>query len=124
LIVEKHDTRGVMQALALVDIYLNFFEEAFSIYNTLIDDFKESDPNTLFLASVAAIGANKHANAIALLELTILDKNLVNSEARFALAMLYQEDTNLKASSIHLREIMDNNFQSKYFDFNLKEQTR
>ena len=120
LIIEKHDVRGVIQALALVDIYLNFFEESFTLYNTLIDDFQEDDPMTLFFASVAAIGANKKANAIALLELVALNQTAVNPEARFALAMLYQESNNLAATNNHLKIINSEDFQSEYFDFQVR----
>ena len=121
LIIEKHDVRGVIQALALVDIYLNFFEESFTLYNTLIDDFQEDDPMTLFFASVAAIGANKKANAIALLELVALNQTAVNPEARFALAMLYQESNNLAATNNHLKIINSEDFQSEYFDFQVRK---
>ena len=121
LIIEKHDVRGVIQALALVDIYLNFFEESFTLYNTLIDDFKEDDPMTLFFASVAAIGAGKKANAIALLELVALNQSTVNPEARFALAMLYQESNNLAATNNHLEVINSEDFRSEYFDFKVRK---
>ena len=121
VITEKHDVRGVLQALAFVDIYLNFFEESFSIYNQLIDTFDETDPMTLFLAAVSAIGAQKPANAIALLELANLSKDMVNMEARFALALLYQQSNNLQATNIHLKAIDSDTFFSEYFDFNIKK---
>lgn len=48
LITEQKDARGVIQALALTYLYLQEFEKSFTLYNSLIDDFKEQDTQTLF----------------------------------------------------------------------------
>ena len=44
-----------------MDIFTNDFDESYKLYNEVIDDFKINDAGTLFLASVAATGANKIA---------------------------------------------------------------
>ncbi len=108
-----------LQALALADIYLQKFEEAFKIYNELIDNYAIKDSNTLFLAAVSAIGANHHANAIALLELAKLT-NKSNFESRYALGLLYQEVKNLEGAAIEFSIIGDIGFKSRYFTFALK----
>jgi tetratricopeptide (TPR) repeat protein len=120
VMTEVTDVRGVMQSLALTDIYLNFFEEAYTLYNKLIDDLKEDDSHTLFLASVAAIGADHHAEAITLLELANLtDKT--NYEARYALGLLYLEAGNLEAAGIQFDQIKDDKFESNFFDFDIRK---
>jgi len=65
---------NLIQTLAYVDIFTNDFDESYKLYNEVIDEFKINDAGTLFLASVAATGANKITNAIALLELTKLSR--------------------------------------------------
>jgi len=113
---ENDDVVGIMQALGYVDIYTGNYEEAYAIYNELIDTYKQKDTNTLFLASVASIGANHDANAIALLELAKLtDPN--NFESRLALGLLYMEVKNVEAALIQFSKIGDSNFISKYFTF-------
>jgi len=119
IITETHDIKGVLGVLAFTDLYLNFFEESFVLYNKLIDDMKVNDSNTLFLAAVSAIGSNHKDNAAALLELAILDKTSINLEARYALGLLYLEFKNLESSKIQFDKIKSNNFSSKYFDFKL-----
>lgn len=113
------DKRGLLQALALANIYMQDFEEAFVTYNTLIDELNEKDSQTIFLASVSAIAANHHPNAIALLELSkLIDPT--NLEARYALGLLYQEVENFKGAIIQYSKIEDVNFQSEYFDFDIE----
>ncbi len=115
---ESDDVVGIMQALGFVDIYTKNYEEAYAIYNELIDNYKQKDTNTLFLASVASIGAKHDANAIALLELSKLtDPN--NFESRFALGLLYLEAKNPVAAIIQFNKIGDSNFVSKYFSFQI-----
>ncbi len=115
---ENSDVVGVMQALAFVDIYTKNYEEAYAIYNELIDNYKQKDTNTLFLASVASIAAGHDANAIALLELSKLtDPN--NFESRFALGLLYLEVKNPIAAQIQFDKIGNSNFKSKYFSFKI-----
>ncbi len=108
-----------LQALAYTDIYLQDFDQAYAIYNNLIDEHKQQDSNTLFLAAIASIGAAHHANAIALLELAKLS-NTANLESRFALGILYHEAKNLEGASIQYAKIGDGGFQSRYFTFDLK----
>ncbi len=115
---ENDDVVGIMQALGYVDIYTGNYEEAYAIYNELIDTYKQKDTNTLFLAAVASIGAKHNANAIALLELAKLtDPN--NFESRLALGLLYMEVKNIEAARIQLTKIGDSNFISKYFTFKI-----
>ena len=115
---ENDDVVGIMQALGYVDIYTGNYEEAYAIYNELIDTYKQKDTNTLFLASVASIGAKHNANAIALLELAKLtDPN--NFESRLALGLLYMEVKNIQATVIQFSKIGDSNFISKYFTFKI-----
>jgi len=121
LITETHDLRGVLQLLAKVNVYLNFFEESFTIYNKLIDDLDEQDADTLFFGAVSAIGSKHPENAIALLELSILDKTGNNIEAYYALALLYLEAKNIEASKIQFNKIKDSEFKSRYFDFELNK---
>lgn len=110
------DTRGLLQAASLVNIYTRNFEEAFVGYTTLIDNLKVQDSNTLFYGAAAAIGAGHHENAAANLELSILtDKK--NYESRYALGLLYQESDNAEAASIQFGVIGNGDFKSEYFDF-------
>jgi len=115
---ENDDVVGVMQSLGYIDLYTKNYEEAYAIYNELIDTYKLKNTRTLFLASVASIGAGHDANAIALLELAKLtDPN--NFESRFALGILYLEIKNYTAAMIQFNKIGDSNFISKYFDFKI-----
>ena len=107
-----------LQALAYADIYLQEFEQAYAIYNTLIDTHKQQDSNTLFLAAVASIGALHHDNAIALLELAKLT-NKSNLESRFALGILYHEAKNIEGAAIQYAKIGDLGFHSRYFAFDI-----
>lgn len=118
--VEQKDIVGIMQALAYLDIYTNNFEESYTLYNTLIDEHKQQDTNTIFLGATASIGANHPENAIALLELSkLIDPN--NLESRYALGLLYQEVKNYKGATTQYAQIGNTNFQSKYFDFKITE---
>ncbi|HIP60804.1 MAG TPA: tetratricopeptide repeat protein [Campylobacterales bacterium] len=113
-------TIPLLQSLAYTYIYNQNFEEAYKIYNTLIDNHQQKDSHTLFLASIAALGSNHHANAVALLELAKLTDDS-NFESRYALGLLYQEAQNLEGASIQYKKIGNTNFQSNYFTFNLKK---
>lgn len=120
LISEKDDTRNIIQALGLTNIYLKNFEEAFVQYNQLIDELGVTDTNTLLNASIAAIGSNHKENAIVLLNLAKMsDKS--NYEARYGLGLLNQEVKNYKAAAIEYGLIKNEEYQSKYFDFKIKE---
>ena len=104
------------QTKALALIYTRRFEEAYRTYNALIDSCSQSDSHTLFLASVAAIGAGHPANAIALLELSKL-ADTSNMESRYALGLLYQEAKNFEGAAIQYRKIGNSGFVSDYFTF-------
>ena len=116
---ESFDIIPILKRLAYVDLFTKHFEEAYTIYNDLINNKKVTDENTLYHAAVAAIGANHHSNAVALMELVKLkDPNYL--EARYGLGLLWQEAGNLKAASIQYSKIK-NGFESKFFDFNIKK---
>ncbi len=109
---------GVMQALALVNIYTQDFEEAYTIYNELIDTHKQQDSHTLFLAAIAATGASHPANAIALLELA-RRKNPEHEESRYALGLLYLQTKNNKGAVVSFKNMGDLDFQSQFFNFRI-----
>ena len=117
--IETKDIIPVLQRLAFADIYTKHFEEAYTIYNDLIDNKNINDPRTMYYGGVAAIGANHHANAVALMELAKL-KNPKYPEPRFALGLLWQEANNLNAASIQYARIPEF-FKSEFFDFNIKK---
>ncbi|OHE07640.1 MAG: hypothetical protein A3G74_00845 [Sulfurimonas sp. RIFCSPLOWO2_12_FULL_34_6] len=102
--------------LALASLYDNAYEESYTLYNSLIDDLKVRDSQTLFLGAVASTAANHHANAIALLELSKM-KNPNHLESRYALGLLYIESKNNKGAVIQLSKINNSNFNSEYFNF-------
>ncbi|MBE0491420.1 MAG: tetratricopeptide repeat protein [Sulfurospirillum sp.] len=116
--LERYDLPAIMQTMAYINIYTQNFEEAYTLYNKLIDEFKQTDTKTLFLASVASIGAKHSENAIALLELSKLT-DAKNNESRYALGLLYHEAKNIEGANIQYLKIGDTNFQSKYFSFQI-----
>lgn len=116
--IEQNDVIGIMQALAYLDIYTNNFEEAYALYNSLIDEHDQQDTNTIFLGAVASIGANHPENAIALLELSkLIDPN--NLESRYGLGLLYQQTKNYNGAATQYENIGNNGFISKYFSFEI-----
>ncbi len=118
LIDSPKDPVGIIETLALSDIYLKAYEEAYVLLNKLVDHYDMQDSRTLFLTAVAAIGAGHHANAAALLELAKLtDPN--NLESRYALGLLYLEQGNVDAAVIQFSKIPDGTFRSKFFDFDI-----
>ena len=118
LVVETQTSNGILQALALSNIYSNDFEKAFAICNSLLDDLGESDSQTRFLAAIAAMGANRHENAVALLQLAKIE-SATNFEAKYALGLLYQEGKNMKAAIQHYDKISHTGFESEFFDFEI-----
>ncbi|AQW80471.1 paralysed flagella protein B [Campylobacter pinnipediorum subsp. pinnipediorum] len=109
---------NLLQTLAYMQLFTNEFDKSFEIYNILIDNFKVEDPSTLFLASVAATGANKSANAIALLELTrISDPDAI--ENRIALGFLYQEIDNIKAAMLQYSRVGNTDHKNEFYDFSI-----
>lgn len=118
LLEEQEDPAGIVEALGLSDIYLRQFEEAYVLFNQLVDRYKHQDSRTLFLAAVASVGAGHPANASALLELAKLsDPN--NLESRYALGLLYLEQGNSDAAAIQFAKIPNGLFRSEYFDFRI-----
>ncbi|NPA11872.1 MAG: hypothetical protein GXO62_06490 [Epsilonproteobacteria bacterium] len=115
---EVYDIVPILKRLAYANLYTKHFEEAYTIYNDLINNKNITDPHTLYHAAVSAIGANHHANAVALMELAKL-KNPKYYEARYGLGLLWQEANNLNAASIQYGKIA-NGFSSKFFDFNVQ----
>lgn len=108
----------MLQTLAYLDIFSRDYEESYTIYNELIDQYKISDAYTLFLAAVASIGANHTENAIALLELSKLTSP-GNFEVRYGLGLLYQEIKNIKGATIEYRKIGNIGEESKFFSFEI-----
>lgn len=109
---------NLIQTLAYVDIFTNDFEESYRLYNQAIDEFKVNDAGTLFLASVAATGADKIANAIALLELTKLgDASAI--ENRATLGFMYQQIDNIKAALIQYNKLGNVEYENEFYDFEI-----
>lgn len=115
---QESDSSGILQVLGLLNIYTHEYEKALVYYNTLIDEYKEDDSATKFLGAVAALGAGRHENAIALLQIAKIESDS-NLESRFALGLLYQEAKNFKAAGDHYNKIATQNFVSEYFDFEI-----
>ncbi|EIO9596981.1 tetratricopeptide repeat protein [Campylobacter coli] len=116
----KVKDEGMIQTLAYLDIFAQQYEESYALYNTLIDEYGAKDSRTLFLASVAAVGANNPNSAIALLQLSKLtDKN--NKESKVVLGLLYQEVGNYEAAMTQYRTL-PNDFKSEFFTFDIKNQ--
>lgn len=118
LITEQKDVRGIIQALALSYIYLQEFEKSFTLYNSLIDDFKEQDTQTLFLAAVAAIGAGHTQNAATLLQLSKLEAP-TNFETRIANGLLYLQENNYNAAASQFTALVNSGAVSEFFDFKI-----
>ena len=116
---ESFDLIPILKRYAFALFYTKNFEESYTIYNDLINNKHINDSRTLYYAATAAIGANHHSNAVALLELAKL-KNPNNFEARYSLGLLWQEANNLNAASIQYNKI-PNGFESAFFDFNIKK---
>lgn len=117
--LEKTDIPAIMQTLAYLSIYTHDFEEAYVLYNKIIDELGKNDSATIFLAAVASIGANHPENAVALLELSKLT-NPKNNEAKYGLGLLYQEIENWDGATIQYNKMGDIGFQSKYFSFEIE----
>ncbi len=114
----SNNREDLISALALASLYNGSHEEAYTLYNQLIDDMKVRDAQTLFLGAVASIAANHHANAIALLELSKM-KDPEFYESRYALGLLYLEVKKNKAAAIQLGKVRDSTFHSEYFNFDI-----
>jgi len=108
----------LISSLALASLYDKAFEESYTLFNQLIDEYKIRDAYTLFLGAVASTAAGHHENAIALLELAKMkDTNML--EARYALGLLYLQVKNNKGAVIQLERVGDKGFNSLYFNFDI-----
>lgn len=110
---------GLVQVLAYLDIFAGQFQEAYALYNILIDEYQIKDSHTLFLAAVAATGANNPNSAIALLQLAKLSDSS-NKESKAALGFLYHEVQNYEPALLQYKAL-PNDFKSKFFTFDLQK---
>jgi tetratricopeptide (TPR) repeat protein len=117
--ISSDNTKDILHTLAYLSLFTGHYEEAYTIYNELVNTEKEDDANTLFLASVASIGANHPDSAIGYLELAKLT-NPTYSEARLALGFLYQEVGNIDAAIMQYSGLGDSKYQSQFFTFRLE----
>ena len=114
----SQDKRELVSSLALASLYDKAFEESYTLYNQLIDDYRVRDAQTLFLGSVASTAAKHYENAIVLLELSKM-KDSQFLESRYALGLLYLQVRNNQGAGIQLSKIGDNGFTSNYFNFEI-----
>lgn len=121
LIANDSDPRGTMQTLGAIYIYQREFQKAYSIYTTLVDELKESDSHTRFLAAVSAVGAGNYPDAVLLLQLAKMETPTAY-EARYGLGLLYHAANNLKTAAINYNFISVANFHSQFFDFQIDTQ--
>ncbi|MEA3373019.1 MAG: tetratricopeptide repeat protein [Campylobacterota bacterium] len=116
LLSTTESPEDIMAALALASIYDQAFEEAYTLYNQIIDNHKVQDTLTLYLGAIASTGASHTANAIGLLELAKL-KDSKYTESRYALGLLYLEAKNNHGAGIQFEHIGNSGFISEYFNF-------
>ncbi|MCE3039623.1 tetratricopeptide repeat protein [Helicobacter anatolicus] len=115
------DANGILQALALVNIYQHKFEQAYDIYKVLIEKLKEDDSHTQFLAAVAAMGLQDKDNATLLLQLSKMEAES-EFEARMALGMLYQQRGNFRTATGYYNMLSGKIFEPQFFDFEIDTQ--
>lgn len=120
LSTQTKNPNGLLQALGLLNIYQQNFEESYAIYDRLINGLKEDDSYTRYLGAVAAIGAGHKNAASLLLQLSKMDSS-VNYESRFALGLLYQEAENYNAAAQHYNSIANHGFRSEFLDFTIDD---
>ena len=118
LAVSQTSEIGLITMLAYMNIYAGLFEEAYGLYDILINDYKIKDSRIYFLAAVSAVGANNPNTAIALLELAKVEDPF-NQEATLALALLYHEVQNYEPALFQYGRVR-NFFQSEFFTFDLQ----
>jgi len=116
LATTTQNPQDIMNALALASVYSRKFEEAYNLYNQIVDDYKIQDPQTLFLGAVASLGAGHDANAIGLLELAKL-KDPRYLESRYGLGLLYLRVKNFQGAGIQFQNVGNSGFTSSYFNF-------
>lgn len=117
--IERNEVRQLMQSLAITNIYMQNHEEAYTIFNALIDEMKLRDSQTLLNAAIASIAANHKENAIALLQLA-KQQDPKNYEARYALGLLYLEASNPKGAAVEFALIPEGRLDTHYFDFDIR----
>jgi tetratricopeptide (TPR) repeat protein len=118
LSIELDNPEGILQALALTQLFNNSYEIAYNNYNRLIEEHNVKDSRTLFLGGIAGIASKHYANAIALFELARL-KNSRNMETRYGLGLLYLEAKNFAAAGIQYKKFDKTYFNSHFFNFNV-----
>lgn len=118
LAVSQTSEIGLITMLAYMNLYAGLFEEAYGLYDILINDYKIKDSRIYFLAAVSAVGANNPNTAIALLELAKVEDPF-NQEATLALALLYHEVQNYEPALFQYGRVR-NFFQSEFFTFDLQ----
>lgn len=121
LIANESDPRGTMQTLGAIYLYQREFQKAYSIYTTLVDELKEGDSHTRFLAAVSAVGAGNYPDAVLLLQLAKMETPTAY-EARYGLGLLYHAANNLKTAALNYNFIAVPNFHSQFFDFQIDTQ--
>lgn len=119
LALTSGDEAALSAILAYMNLYAGLYEEAYALYDMLINEFKVKDSHTYFLAAVSAIGSNNPNAAIALLELARID-DPTNQEAILALAMLYHEVQNYEPALFQYKKLHDH-FESEFFSFDVVE---
>lgn len=116
----KLQSAKVKEVLAYLDLFSGDYNEAYEIYSNLTNKENFNDPNTLFYAAVASIGASKPQSAIAYLELTkILNPTFV--ENKIALGLLYQEIGNFQAAIAQYSSVGNTKYKNIFFTFKLKD---
>ncbi|MBF6674231.1 tetratricopeptide repeat protein [Campylobacter sputorum] len=110
---------NLLETLAYVDIYANNFDEAYVIYNRLIDTYAITDASLVFYAAVASVGASQYENAIAMLELARIT-NPNDPENRIPLAMLYHSINNMEAAINQYDRLGNNGFISNFFTLDVE----
>ncbi len=121
LSTQTKNPNGLLQALGLLNIYQQNFEESYTIYDRLINGLKEDDTNTRYMGAVAAIGAGHKNAASLLLQLSKMDSS-INYESKFALGVLYQEAENYNAAAQHYNSIANHGFKSEFLDFTIDDE--
>ncbi|MDU7692762.1 MAG: tetratricopeptide repeat protein [Helicobacter sp.] len=121
LTASNKNIAGILQVLALINIYQHKFEEAYAIYDVLINTLKVTDSQTQFLSALASIGSGNYDHAALLLQLSKMEGDS-SFETRLILGMLYQQNGNLKAASSHYKSLIGKNFGESFFDFIIDNQ--
>ncbi|MDP1785480.1 MAG: tetratricopeptide repeat protein [Sulfuricurvum sp.] len=109
---------NISSALALAYFYNQDFEKSYALYNEVIDKYGLKDERTLYMGSLASIGAEHYQNAISLLQLSKMT-NPNYLESRYALGLLYMQVQNNPAAVVQLNKLGDKGFKSKMFDFKI-----